>query len=378
MKVRVLGAIVSAGAMHCAALADEPPKCRIEQGPAPLVLATLRDAARAYGAQGKSLPFDRIEVNPDKPPTDPKTLVAYVVSDAPAAAVGSNGCSTRATTAGNAEPVDGLSVKGGCLALDVSPPQIRCSGDAVRIFGRGHREGKASPALLYVLAHEMAHLLQGRGGEYAGRVEPLKLNATRETKLKALRESCEPGTSRLEVEADAMALQVLASLLPAAPYREPVFSPQGSVLWAADQLHLAANDWRKLALERELMSQAKPHRSFIPTTLPMPKDRVEANARRFVCDVLTRKSGVVLYPGKAGSHPALEERMRKVAEALRPIAAGLPRTGATQEYQPVAKLQEQLGDIFTFMYRETGIYMESLQDAICMRVNGDKPTAGCP
>jgi hypothetical protein len=69
--------------------------------------------------------------------------------------------------------------------------------------------------------------------------------------------------------------------------------------------------------------------------------------------------------------------MQRVAEALRPLAAGLPKSDAKQEYRPVAVLQEQLSDIFTFMYRETGVYLEALQSNICSRVNSDNPTEGC-
>lgn len=69
--------------------------------------------------------------------------------------------------------------------------------------------------------------------------------------------------------------------------------------------------------------------------------------------------------------------MQRVAEALRPFAAGLPRTGGKEEYKPVAVLQEQLSDIFTFMYRETGVYMEAVQGEICTRVNSDRPADGC-
>lgn len=59
--------------------------------------------------------------------------------------------------------------------------------------------------------------------------------------------------------------------------------------------------------------------------------------------------------------------MQRIAAALRPLAAQLPKTGAQQEYRSVAVLQEQISDIFTFMYQETGIYLEAVQSAICTR-----------
>ena len=67
--------------------------------------------------------------------------------------------------------------------------------------------------------------------------------------------------------------------------------------------------------------------------------------------------------------------MQRVAESLRLLAQDVPKTGAPQPYQPVAVLQEQLSDIFTFMYRENGAYLNAVQNAICTRVNSDNPVS---
>jgi len=115
----------------------------------------------------------------------------------------------------------------------------------------------------------------------------------------------------------------------------------------------------------------------VPTEFPTAPSTVTRNAKSFVCDVLTKRTGTIAYPGRSTTHPPLEVRMQRVAEALRPLAATLPKAGAKEEYKPVAVLQEQLSDIFAFMYRETGIYLEAVQSAICTRVNGDRPAEGC-
>jgi len=354
----------------------EPPQCRLESGSSKLVEDTLTRAAAAFSRLGKPLPFDRVIVNPKSRMVDGKTLHAYIVSDASSTSVGKNGCLQGSTALVAGEALDEVSVRGGCLASS-DGLEVRCSSSAVRVFGKMAREGRANPALLYVLAHELGHIRLGRAGEYQGRVERLNLAAPAEAKLSALKKTCDPADAAAEEDADKLATEVLAALLPQAPYRETVFSEQGSVLWGMDQLNLAANDWRKLALEREFISQPKPHPSFLATEFPTPSTKVQANAKRFVCDVLTKKSGSVLYPGMSISHPPLEERMSKVAEALRPIAAAHPKTGAQQEYRSIAVLQEQLSAIFSHIYRENGVYLEAVQSAVCTRVNGDKPTAGC-
>lgn len=364
-------------AVYASASAQVPPTCRLDDEGGKVAASTIRLAMKAYTALGKPLPFNVVVANPKTAPSGAESLAVYVVTDASASSVGKDGCIFKKTTFVKSEELDAVSVRGGCVAV-AGTMEVKCSSEAVQIFAKqGDRPGRANPALLYVLAHELGHILQRRPGEYAGRVEPIDLKQTQEAKLDTLKDSCDPGLLKAEEDADRLAVQVLVKLLPEPPYREPLFSAQGSVLWGVDQLNLAANNWRKVSLEREFISHPKPHKSFVPIELPAPAPAVQANAKRFVCDVLTKNAGVIYYPGRAAIHPTLEVRMQRIAAALRPLAAQLPKTGAQQEYRSVAVLQEQISDIFTFMYQETGIYLEAVQSAICTRVNSDRPTEGC-
>lgn len=357
--------------------AQVPPACRLDAQGATAAGKTIRLVLNAYAELGTPLLIDDVQVNPSSVQLPPRTLAVYVLFDASASAAGKDGCLGNKPALLNGEELDAVSVRGGCVAAS-DKLEVRCSSSAVQLFGKqGHRPGLANPALLYLLSHELWHIKQRRPGEYAGRVELINLKQPRDVKLQALRASCEPGLTKAEEDADRNAVRVLAKLLPNPPYREPTFSAQGSVLWGADQLNLAANTWRKTALEREFISQPKPHKSFIPTKFPTPPAEVTQNAKAFVCDVLTKQSGVTAYPGRAATHPALEIRMQRVAEALRPLASSLPKAGGKEEYRPIAILQEQLSDIFSFMYRETGVYLEAVQSAICTKVNSDIPTEGC-
>jgi hypothetical protein len=231
--------------------------------------------------------------------------------------------------------------------------------------------------LLYVLSHELAHVYQRRIGEYEGRAERIELGLDTANKIKILREACDPASTRREEEADAISIQIIVSLLRASPYREPVFSERGSFYWNVDLLAAASDTWRKTALEREFISQPKVHASFIPTEFPTPPRTIDAHAKRFVCDVLTKRKGAISYPSKSVTHPPLEQRLRRIAEALRPIAETLPNSGAQQDFLPLAHLQQDVSPIFTQIYRETGVYLEALQDRICTMVNGPKPYASC-
>ena len=359
-----------------AAATTPPPACRLDSASAIRVGEVLTAAANAYASLGQPLLYDKVETNPAQPSARPMTVNVYVVTDAAKGQTSPQGCSTGPVRRG--DELDALSVRGGCVVVASDRMEIRCSSESVRQFSDvGGRTGRANPALLYVLAHEVGHLYQRRLGEYSGRVETIDLKAPLATKLETLRSSCDPTSTKREEDADEMALKILARLGTAPPYREPLFSEQGSVLWAADQLNLAANTWQQAAIEREFMSQPKPHPSFVPTEFPTPAATVEKNARKFVCEVLTKSTGAANYPGRSLTHPSLEQRMRRVAEALKPVAAGLPKTGAKQVYAPISILQEQLSPIFSVIYRETGVYMEGLQSAICRRVNSEVPAAGC-
>ena len=192
-----------------------------------------------------------------------------------------------------------------------------------------------------------------------------------------MREACDPVSTAREEEADEWALKVLTVLLKAAPYREPVFTERGSLYWNIDQLALATDAWQRSALEVEFASQPKLHASFTPTQFPTPANVIVANARRFVCEVLQKTKGAVLYPGKSASHPPLEQRLRRIAEVLKPVADALPNTGGQRHFAPIARLQQDLSPIFTHIYRETGIYMMKLQGEICSIVNLPQPAKAC-
>ncbi|MCW5640953.1 MAG: hypothetical protein KIT63_02510 [Rhodoferax sp.] len=338
---------------------------------------TLVLAARAYAALNKPLPFDTISVNPKTSArSGSRVLDVYIVKDAASSAVSKSGCSTVAVQAG--DELDEISVRGGCIVVAVDRLELRCSAEAVQLFGHMRERGnQLHPALLYMLAHELGHIHQNRLGEYAGRVESLDLSKPQSEKVERLRAACDPSDVRIEAQADAMSVEVLKLLLPKPPYREPAFSEQGSVLWAVDQLNLAANSWQKLALEREFISQPKPHPAFIPTVFPTPPIEIAASAKKFVCEVLSQRRGTVQYPLRAIDHPPLEQRMRVVAEALIPIAANLAKSDGAQQFQSIAVLQEQLSPIFSHIYRETGVYLESVRKHICSRVNSETPAAGC-
>lgn len=365
--------LATGGSVACAANISAIPPCRLDDSATTLVASTLARAATAFRELGKPLPFDDIRVNEPATPGR-KTLVAYVVADANVEAVSPQGCAKG--TVKSDQPLDPISVLGGCVLVAVDRMEIRCSATAIRIFGEvGQKPDRANPSLLYVLAHELGHLYQRRLGEYSGRVERIDLKRDRTSKLKDLQNSCDPTSTRKEDEADAIAVEVLTRTLSKLPYREPLFSDRGSLFWNIDLLALTSHAWQEATLEREFMSRPAVHKTFVPTEFPMPTATVNANARRFVCDVLTKTSGSIYHPLKSLTHPPVEQRLRLIAEALQPSAAKLPDNSAQRQFEPIARLQTNLSPIFTHIYRETGVYMEAVQGSICSRANAPTPPA---
>jgi hypothetical protein len=352
------------------------PACRYDDNFSKLVENTTIRLVASYHDIGKDLSLDLITVNPRSSSSNPKSLRFIIVTDAAETGVDEAGCSTRPMK--KEDTLDALSIRSGCFVVSASPAEIRCSAGAIRLFAEKKlQDGPENPALPYVIAHELGHVFQQRLGEYSGRVEVLTLSDSSEEKIGQLRKRCAPTNTDREQEADSYSLSVLKRILAKSPYREPAFSEQGSMYWNIDLLALAADRWQASAAEREFMSTSPVHKVFEPEEFPMPVDKTKAFAKNFVCEVLSKKTGRFSIPVVSATHPPPEQRLRHIAEVLKPVAQALPRTGGHKDFVPFARTQQDTSAIFTFMYRETGVYVEALNNEICSLVNAPNPTAAC-
>ena len=59
------------------------------------------------------------------------------------------------------------------------------------------------------------------------------------------------------------------------------------------------------------------------------------------------------------------------------LAETLPDTVTKSDFEPIARLQQDLSPIFAHIYLETGVYLESLENSICSLVNTDDPILNC-
>lgn len=358
-----------------AASEDEVPQCRLDTRWSASIERIALSVRDIYVAEGRARLFDQVLVNPESPPKEASVLAIYVVSDAARGAVDARGCSKRAPR--DSDERDDLSVNGGCVVVAVDRKEVRCSSDAVSFLGDMHgRPDREHPALLYVLAHEIGHIYQRHRSNYSGRVATIELKRPLVEKIEVLKSSCDPRGTRKEEEADEMAIGVLLKLLPFPPYFEPALSQQGSLYWAVDLLNLAANRWQEYTVHRGDKEKIAVHSAF-NVRFSASDTELETVAKSFVCDVVRGTEGEIAYPILAERHPPLEQRIRRVAEAIAPMADTLPTTDGRQLFPEFSKLQEQISPAFNMLYRETGIYLERLQQRICSRVNGDSPLAGC-
>jgi hypothetical protein len=358
------------------AYADDTPACRLNHDYDGVVKMTVQHALAAYKIAGKDIALDRVAVNPANAPSDPRVLSVYVVTNAAEDGIDAKRCATRKFKKG--DTLDKLSVTGACFVDSIDRRSILCSSDAVKLFAfAGDNADRASPALLYVLSHEIGHIYQKKPAKYSGQIIKIELASDPVKKLDQLRSRCTPTDTALEEEADEYSLMVLRTSLANAPYRENVFSEQGSLFWNIDLLALAADKWALASIEQEFMGKAKMHKSFEPTEFPTPSVKIKRAAKTLVCEVVRNKSGMIFVPQVSTSHPSAEQRLRRIAEVLKPVARALPKTGGSQEFKPVVRLQLDLGPIFTQIYRETGVYMESLEAEVCTLVNAPEPQKAC-
>jgi hypothetical protein len=78
--------------VHPALASDQIPTCRLDDALKTIVTDTLRRAIATYGALGKALPIEAVDVNPMMPSARAKALEVYVVHDAMQGNVTGQGC----------------------------------------------------------------------------------------------------------------------------------------------------------------------------------------------------------------------------------------------------------------------------------------------
>ena len=136
------------------------PPCRFDVSLNEPVRVTLSHGMEVFKVEKLTLPFDQVAVNSETP-VPPGWLHVEIVKDAAKGQVDQTGCQRNGKDSKGEGPLDQFSVQGGCYVSGGQPNLLRCSAGAVHSFMTGSSATRpGSPALLYVLAHELAHFHQ--------------------------------------------------------------------------------------------------------------------------------------------------------------------------------------------------------------------------
>lgn len=207
--------------------------------------------------------------------------------------------------------------------------RIRCAAEELDALVKGdQRAQRASPALLYLITHELGHIQQGVTGSFEGNVVVIDLAANEDSKMRRLRALC-PKTDaetarlrRLEEDADAKALVALTRAADLDRYRDPQLSPQVAVDLFVERLRIASHalsEWES-GQHPEL---AVPTALIVQTMEPTPEN-LEQTSRRLLCQIRTAHAGKLAIPNAPDIHPNDPARLAAISVPLLAKARTLP------------------------------------------------------
>ncbi|HSK78322.1 MAG TPA: hypothetical protein VLQ45_17855 [Thermoanaerobaculia bacterium] len=303
------------------------PACRLDGELAAEVRQAATAALRSWTDEksGTEPRFHGVEVNPTG--EAPGLLAVELVSDAAADAVDPQGClrPDAPTATGSGRP-DPWTVLGVCRADSARGNRIRCSASALRALTQADRAAeRPSPALLYLLAHEIAHLYQGTAASFAGPALILDTGTAPAARWRQLRPICQAAGNRqltLEEEADQKAVAVLETALPSDAYRKPVLSPQASLYALVAEIRDAAAALTSWEAGEE--APLPPPVALRLQTLEPDDENITRTATRLLCEVFGNGGGRLILSNVPGTHPTAVARLSEISGRLQKAAAGLP------------------------------------------------------
>lgn len=272
---------------------------------------------------------------------------------------------------------DALTVGGGCVANSESPQTIRCSAGALKMMlsREAAAEGVPSVGILFLAAHELAHLGANESSSFDGDDHVIDLSFSREKKQLLIRNECQRGESRRAIErnADAHALAATKTRIEEINARWPSL---GTASWLVMQAgHFAtnvarwSNDWhegptvetpeifRQPVIQRlnasEVELEGEPGSGRTPA-------EIRAAAQTFLCELMERQSGrwdVLIQSGT--THGTLPERLITIMADLRP---------ETIEDDPISQLESMVAKISELGTRRHAAYLREIEGEICSMV----------
>jgi hypothetical protein len=320
-KSLVLSPLIAAFLLFSRPVAAEEafPACRrapesdwIVQSAAEAVQIAMNELRRME----KPLPFTGVSTKASPPK---EHLELRIILDADVSQV-KRGCIHRQRRKAGPARRDPLSITGTCEA---SPGIIACSRGALAALAeRDHEGDAASPALLYIMGHELSHLALGHVGAFSSSRYVVDLSQRVEDKLDAL-QVVASNQLPIEREADDLALKILERALVKPPYQDPSLSVAASLPAQSGRIRLAADAAQ--AWEDTWSAEGVPIPSAVENApLPSSDAYVLWAVDRVLCDILASKKGKLALGFLSRSHPQPASRLRNISSALQKQSKQLP------------------------------------------------------
>jgi hypothetical protein len=342
---------MSAGAM--APAVAHPPPCRLDSGAAEAVRGLGRKVLAIY-ARTHSLPAREVQVNA----FSGEGLSFLLVRDARAGQTDAQGCIVpdRAGAAARGS-LDPWSVDEVCAA---EKREIRCSANAVESLRVQGASLDASPALLFIVAHELAHVALGHPGRFGETLGVLDLGLASDEKIAVLAKLCgtKPAVLAHERAADELAQSALSEILVEPPFLEPAAGWGGSLTFSAARIRRETEALDAWGLRR-VGAAAGSKISLDGGTL---------------CALLRARTGGATLPALGGTHPQGERRVADLSARLRAAAARMgnaPLVDATHPGSAMGNfpdLARTVGDISAFLDANDANAADGASDAFCKQV----------
>jgi hypothetical protein len=309
----------------------------------------------------------------DNPSEDKTRLYVEIVTDLPATAADASGCAQQGVLRPQ-EPTsrDAWSIQGICKARG---NRVRCSAGALSTLLEIHKEReRPSATLLYIVAHEVAHIALGHTGRFTDPLsDDIPSSGSKRARLKDLENRCDRVSEQLneELAADAEAIKLLQQALVRPPYVDPLVAARSSVLFDAQRIETSIS--ALLAWEGRWVDLRGPG---IPAAIETPQlpasdAYVTWSRDRLMCDAMSAPPGSMRVPLFATTHPDPLRRASLVAEALQAVAQKLPNAVPLAQPPAPAPLSRLLGDVAdaqASLAVEEAAFREKLAEQFCAHV----------
>jgi len=354
------------------------PQCRLQDVHKSAVHDALQRALKVLDPDQKTV--SAVSINSYQ--NGDGTLNIQIITDADFRRVDHQGCAPKVT-----EEIDVVADRftqstSGMCAVEFTPaPLLKCSASSIDLLMKDAKDPyHPSESLLYILAHELSHVLHHDKAAFAPLLVRIALSDAVEQKWSSLRDVCRDQAQSfpLEVRADDEAITVLSKLLVKPPYKDSTLTPAASLGMAVGRLRLTADHLQASTLNTG--EKRRLPRSLVDPHLPSSQAEVHEKGDRALCEVLTENEGELVMPMAGGSHPDAARRMRAISKRLAEFARSLPASPPAPGTPTAGNFDDLIKDtstIFSILDLEEADLWKDFGDYVCKTWINPQVTPNC-